>query len=284
MLLEERQQIIKSRLRQHGRVVAAELAREFGISEDTVRRDLRDLAASGLCRRVHGGALPLSPASGSLRERKRQNPDRKAALGRAAAALVKPGEIVLVDAGSTNLQIVRHLPPDLRLTLVTNAPLIAAEMAGRPHCDLIVLGGRVDGRGGGCIGPRALRDLASLRADLCILGACAASLAMGLTAFDPEEAEFKRQMLEQSDRTLVALENAKLATVAPFGVAPLSAVADLVVEADAPDEELEAFERSGLRLHRAAAPAGPDVVARGSGAGARTPDPRPSGMLGEVHQ
>ena len=277
MLLEERQQIIKGRLRQHGRVIAAEFAREFSISEDTVRRDLRDLAASGQCRRVHGGALPLSPASGSLRERKQQNPNRKAALGRTAALLIRPGEVVLVDAGSTNLEIVRHIPPDLRLTVITNAPLIAAELSGRPNCDLIVLGGRVDGRVGGCIGPRALRDLTSLRADVCVLGACAASLATGLTAFDPEEAEFKRQMLEQSDRTLVALENGKLATMAPFGVAPLAAVADLVVEADAPDERLEGFERSGMRLHRAA-----PVDSHVAGGAAHAPGSRKIETLAEV--
>lgn len=252
ILLEERQHAIKTRLIQRGRVLAAELARDFDVSEDTVRRDLRDLAAAGLCRRVYGGALPISPASGPLTERNLHDPARKAALGRVAASLVCSGDIVLVDAGSTNLHIMRNLSPELRLTVVTNAPSIAAELAGRSNTELIVMGGRVDARVGGCIGARALRDLQAVRADVCLLGTCAASSVTGITVFDAEEAEFKRQMLERSERTVVALSNDKLATTAPFGVAPLSEIADLVVEADAPDAKLDGFERSGLRIHRAA--------------------------------
>ena len=258
-LPEERQGIIKQRLSLQGRVLAADLAREFQTSEDTIRRDLRELAAAGLCRRVYGGALPVSPAVGPLAERRGQDRSQKAALGRAAAGLIRPGDIVLIDAGSTNLQIVQHLASDLKLTIITNAPSIAAALTGRPDCDLILIGGRVDPHVGGCIGARALRHLQRIRADLCFLGACAANAVTGIAAFDAEEAEFKRTMAERSDRIVVALTNDKLATMAPYGVSPLSDVDDVVVEADAPSAKLEGFEKSGLRVHRAA----PAEAARG---------------------
>ena len=97
ILAAERQQQIVERLGREGRVLAAALAEAFSTSEDTIRRDLRDLAGRGLCRRVYGGALPLSPASSSAQVRAAEAIDRKAALGRALAALVAPGSFVFID-------------------------------------------------------------------------------------------------------------------------------------------------------------------------------------------
>jgi DeoR/GlpR family transcriptional regulator of sugar metabolism len=104
-LPEERQRMIADRLAREGRVVALELARQFGTSEDTIRRDLRELAAAGLCRRVYGGALPLSPASASLAERLAVVSERKQALGATLAGLLPTGQVLFVDAGSTHLVI-----------------------------------------------------------------------------------------------------------------------------------------------------------------------------------
>jgi DeoR/GlpR family transcriptional regulator of sugar metabolism len=238
--------------------LAAELAREFETSEDTIRRDLRDLAAAGVCRRVYGGALKLSPASGTLLERQSLHPARKLGLGRTAAALVAPGQILLIDAGSTNLGTARSLDPDCGLTVITNAPAIAAALAGRPAHMVIMLGGRIDPRSGGSIGARALQDLRDIRADVCFLGACALSAATGISAFDAEEAAFKRVLIEASERIVVTLTNDKLGTVAPYRIAPLAAVDDIVIEADAPAAMLDGLVGPGEgtgrpRLHRAAA-------------------------------
>ena len=140
-------------------------------------------------------------------------------LGQCAATLVSAGQIVLIDAGSTNFHIARSLPEGLAVTVVTNAPAVAAELVGRAGCELIVIGGRIEPRVGGSIGARAIRDLQGLRANLCFLGTCAADPVAGITAFDAEEAEFKRIMIERSERIIVALTNDKLSTAAPFGVA-----------------------------------------------------------------
>ena len=255
-LPEERQRLIIELLARDGRVVAQDLARQFAASEDTIRRDLRELAAAGLCRRVYGGALPLplplSPAASALGVRVAQMPARKQALGRSLVMLLEAGQTVFVDAGSTNLAALRALPADLPLTIVTNAPLLAAELAGREAIELIVVGGRVDRRCGAAFGLRALRDVADLAPDVYLLGSCALDAEAGIAAFGFDEAEFKRALVAQSRRVVSALTNDKLATAAPFAVAALSAVTDLVLEADAPAPLVSMLQARGIAIHRAA--------------------------------
>ena len=250
-LPDERRQIILERLARRGRVLAGDLAREFRTSEDTIRRDLREMAAAGKCRRVYGGALPLSPASGSLAARRTEAPERKAALGRAGAALVRPGQIVFFDAGSTNAAIARALPAGLGIVIATNAPDIAADLVGKPGVELIVIGGRVDPRSGAALGARALRDAREIRVDLAFLGACAVDVRAGVAAFDAEEAEFKRLIAERAKAVAVAVTTDKLGTAAPFAVAPISRLSHLIVEADAPQSALAPLRRAGVGVHRA---------------------------------
>ena len=250
-LPDERQQIILDRLMQRGRVLAGDLAREFGTSEDTIRRDLREMASAGKCRRVYGGALPLSPTSGPLAARRAEAPERKAALGRVAATLVQPGQVVFFDAGSTNSAIVRALPAGLGVTIATNAPDIAADLVGKPGVELILIGGRVDPRSGAALGARALRDAREIRVDLAFLGACAVDAEAGVAAFDAEEAEFKRLVAERAKAVAAAVTTDKLGTAAPFLVAPVSRLTHLVVEADAPESALAPLRRAGVSVYRA---------------------------------
>ena len=251
-LPDERQEIILDRLAQRGRVLAGDLAREFGTSEDTIRRDLREMASAGRCRRVYGGALPLSPASGPLAARRAEASERKAALGHAAAALVQRGQVVFFDAGSTNSAIARALPAGLDVVVATNAPDIAADLVGRPGVELIVIGGRVDPRSGAALGARALRDAREIRVDLAFLGACAVDAEAGVAAFDAEEAEFKRLVAERAKAVGAAVTIDKLGAAAPFAVAPASLLTHLVVEADAPEKALAPLRGCGVHVHRAA--------------------------------
>lgn len=245
----ERQRLILERLGRDGRVVAAALARELGTSEDTIRRDLRELAAAGRCERVYGGALRLSPASGSFAQREATAPARKAALGRRAAALVRPGQILLIDAGTTNVAVAAALPERQGLTVATNAPAVAAALLGREGFEVLLLGGRLDHRAGGAVGARTVRDLRGLRADLCFVGACAVDARAGVAAFDAEEAALKQAMVEASGGVAVAATSEKLGTAAPYLVAPVSALTDLVVEHDAPAEALNLLRACCVRVH-----------------------------------
>ena len=248
ILAAERQQQILERLDRDGRVLAVSLAEAFATSEDTIRRDLRDLAGRGLCRRVYGGALPLSPASSSAQIRAGEATDRKAALGRALAALVAPDLLLFVDSGSTNLAAVKALPEDLRLTVATHDPAIAAALLTKPKVTLWLIGGRVDRQTGAALGGRTLADVEALRPELALLGVCALDPVAGIAAFDPEDAEIKRALLRNSARAAAGILNEKLETGRPFAIGRAEMLESVVLEADAPDAVARAFAERGMNV------------------------------------
>lgn len=243
LLPDERAKLILDRLRVHGRVLAAELALEFNTSEHTVRRHLRDLADAGHCKRVYGGALLTSPAAVAGSTRMRQAADRKARLAVAAASIVRPRQIILLDAGSTNVAIAAALPDDADLTVVTNSPDACSRLLDRPGFEVILIGGRMSPRGAGSLGSTALLQVQQLRADLCFLGACAIDPAEGVAAFEAEEAELKRAMVKSSGQIAIAMTSEKLMTAAPFFVVAASGIEHLIVEADVPAQRLGEFEK-----------------------------------------
>lgn len=248
LLLHERQNLLLQRLRTDGRVIAAAAARELSISEDTIRRDLREMAAAGLCRRVYGGALPAGDAGGTLTERLRFKPERKEALARAAVPLFQPGMTVFIDAGSTNLAIAQALPPGLRLTVITNAPGVASALVGRDEIDVVVLGGKLDHRTGAVIGARAIADAAVFRPDICVLGSCGFDASAGISAQDFDEAEFKRAVARRSRSVLAAITNEKLGVAAPFEVVPVNSSDHLVLEHDADPGYLRDLAACGINV------------------------------------
>ncbi len=251
LLLRERKSLIQERLRTEGRVLAVDLAREFGVSEDTIRRDLREMAAAGLCERVYGGALPVAPDAGSLVARISRAPERKAALARAAVAFLRPRMTVFLDAGSANLAIAQAIGPDLSATIITNTPPIAAALMEKPGIEVILVGGPLNRAVGAAVGARAQRDAELLRPDLAILGTCGADAEAGLTAFHFEDAEFKRLIASRSRALLAAVTTDKLGTAAPHTVVAIDGASTLVLEADAPEAEVAAFTaRGGERRSR----------------------------------
>src|SRR5450755_3698797 len=127
----ERRDIIAGRLAQGQSVTAGSLAEEFSVSPDAIRRDLRALAAEGRCRRVYGGALPISPARTPMAARIGEGRERKEALARTAATMIQPGEFLFLDNGSTNLALTGFLPGDAELTIATNSIEIAAAVLRR---------------------------------------------------------------------------------------------------------------------------------------------------------
>jgi DeoR/GlpR family transcriptional regulator of sugar metabolism len=252
-----RRDIIAARLERGEAAIASALALEFGVSEDAIRRDLRALAAEGKCRRVYGGALPLlpvSPASTDMAERMEEGADRKAALARAAAALVQAHDLVFLDNGSTNLAIVRFLPRDLHLTIVTNSVPIAAAVLKRGDLQLIILGGAVDPHVGGCIDAHAIEQVMRLNIDRCFLGVCALSAAGGITAFSSADALFKRALLAASAHVTVLALSDKLETRAPYRIADAGAIDQLIVEHDAPAPVLAGLAQAGATFLTAPAP------------------------------
>ena len=252
---DRRQQIARRLLRGES-VSAAALATEFLVSEDAIRRDLRTLAAEGVCKRVYGGALPLSPASSSIYVRSGDDIGRKRALARAAAELVRAGQTLFLDTGSTNRQLAVELPQDAGLTVVTNSVPVAAALMDRSGIAPVIIGGRVDTTIGGCVGARSIAEIQRFRIDLCFLGICASSIEHGIAGFDMADVDFKRGLIEVSAETAMMLASVKLETAAPYRIGRITDIDHLIVEHDAPASIVAALREAGTAVRIADAPSG----------------------------
>jgi DeoR/GlpR family transcriptional regulator of sugar metabolism len=226
--------LILSRLKADGQVVAKALARETGLSEDTIRRDLRDLAAEGVLQRVHGGALPSSPALADFSRRQAIATADKVAIGRAAAAMVRPGQFVFLDGGTTTTQMARHLPLDLKTTVVTHSPSIAVELVDHPNVTVELIGGRLFKHSVVSVGVAAMEAIRKIRPDAYFMGVTGIHEQYGLTTGDPEEAAIKRAVCELAAETIVLASNEKLGAVSPCLIAPLTEISTVLAAGSLP--------------------------------------------------
>jgi DeoR/GlpR family transcriptional regulator of sugar metabolism len=251
MLGAERRHAILAALARDGKVVAARLVDEFAVSEDTIRRDLRDLSEQGLLQRVHGGALPPPPAHASFARRRETGTDAKVALAEAAVALLATADVILLDGSTTNLEVARRLPTDRRRTVLTNSPPIAGCLAEHPTADVIVIGGRLAKDAQVTVGSAAVEFVRSVRVDACVLGICALHPEAGVTTTDLEEAHVKRAMVQAAADVIALATVDKLGTASAYVVAPAAELTHLVAESSAADELLDPFRAVGVTVTRA---------------------------------
>lgn len=251
MLTSQRKQMILDRLRRDGQIVAKAFSQELGLSEDTIRRDLRELAQEGQLQRVHGGALPASPAVTNFAGRQGLATEGKVAIGRAAAGLVRPGQVIILDGGTTAVQMARHLPRDLRATVVTHSPSIAVELVEHPTVEVILLGGKLFKHSVVAVGAAVIEAAAHIRADTFFMGVTGIHPQAGLSTGDLEEAHVKRALSQSAAETVVLASTEKLHAASPYVIAPIGEVSGMVVERGVLAETLAPFERLGISVTRA---------------------------------
>ncbi|MDK9500252.1 DeoR/GlpR family DNA-binding transcription regulator [Streptomyces katrae] len=211
MYAAERQHRIVQLTQERGRVEVPALAEEFGVTQETVRRDLTALERAGLLRRVHGGALPagglrLEPG---LAERDSTAAAAKERIARAALALLPEEGSLLLDAGTTVSRLAALLPRDSTLTVVTNALPVAARLAEHPGLHLHIVGGRLRHRTQAAVDAWALRDLAELQPDVAVVATNGFSAESGLTTPDLAEAAVKRAMVAGARRVVLVADSSK---------------------------------------------------------------------------
>jgi DeoR/GlpR family transcriptional regulator of sugar metabolism len=230
MLAAERRDLLLARLRRDGKLVARDLAAELGVSEESLRRDLRELAAAGLCQRVYGGALPASPLLGtSHAARSEIAPESKRRVGERAAYLVTPGSIVILDGDTTGLAVAKALRPDVAATIITHSPVVAAALLDHPSVKVFLLGGWVHEQGGAATAEAA----ASITADIYLMAATGVHEKAGLTDTDPDEAAVQRILISRAADTYVLGSLDKIGVAAPYKIADLSGMAGIVTDAPA---------------------------------------------------
>ncbi len=248
MLKEERQSRILELLQINGKVVATELSQALSVSEDTIRRDLRDLSEQGRIHRVHGGGLPHSPAAVSYQDRLSQSGPSKRTIASAAVKHIQTGQVVFLDGGTTNLQVAQLLSPNLRATFITNSPTIATTLSDYPEIEVILIGGRLDKEQQVVIGAVAENLLRTFHFDVCFLGVCSIHPIAGITVPDLEEASFKRSLILQSDHIVALASSEKLDTSSPFFVCPLIDLDILITNRPADLTILESYKELDLNL------------------------------------
>ncbi|NUO43392.1 MAG: DeoR/GlpR transcriptional regulator [Streptomyces sp.] len=246
MLAAERREHLLDLLARTGKIVAKDVAADLGISEDSVRRDLRDLAAEGLCQRVYGGALPVSPAVADYDARQTVAPDGKRKVASMAAGLVRPGGSVILDGGTTALAVARALPKDLACTVITHSPTIATALIDHPRAELFLLGGRVFKHSAVTCGAAAVEAAQNVSAELCLLGVTGVHPEAGLTTADADEAAMKRALSARAADTYILASSEKIGTASQYRVLPWEKVTGLITDTDSHDPVIGQLKALGV--------------------------------------
>ena len=241
---EERRSKILEVLEKEQRVEVAALAERFGVSEDTVRRDLRDLGVQGLIRKTHGGALRRIASAPPYEARLVEVSDFKMAIGQHAASLVEEGDSIIIDSGTTTLCLARSLSVS-GLRILTNSLEIARVFVERPEYELILLGGRYDAVHRELVGPATVDQITQYRVDKLFMGMTALDHQHGITDVSETDATVKRAMMRVSQQVVGLADHTKIGRVSFSWVAPASEIDILVTDEMA---DCAALDSVGWRL------------------------------------
>ena len=248
MLTSQRKQLILEKLQAEGQVQSKALSMLFTVSEDTIRRDLRELAAEGRLQRVHGGALPSSSAIAPFAERQSLKMDAKKRVARKGAQLISPGQVVIIDGGTTTSELITFLPSDLNITVVTHSPGIALGLVNHPAIEVILIGGRLYKHSIVTVGAAAIEGIGNIHADLFFMGVTGIHPDTGLTTGDFEEACIKRAFSGRAAETVVLASPEKINTASSFVIGDVSSVNTIVVEDNTDRDWIRAVLEKGVSV------------------------------------
>lgn len=252
MYAEERQQAMADLVRRRGRLSVAELAEEYDVTTETVRRDLSALERAGVLRRVHGGAVPaeaLTVLETAVGDRDSAQADQKERIAKAALDLLPDnGGSIVLDAGTTTARLAAHLPREQRLTVFTNAVPIAARLAGLAAIDLHLLPGRVRLTTQAAVGEETVQALDLLRLDVAFLGTNGVSGEHGLSTPDSAEAAAKRAMVRSAHRVVVLTDSTKVGRENTVRFARLSDIDVLVTDDGISDHDARCLREHDVEL------------------------------------
>jgi DeoR family glycerol-3-phosphate regulon repressor len=232
MLPTQRRLAILAQVREHAAVSAEHLSRQFDVSVETIRRDLRRLQGAGLLERVYGGATRPSGRSseGSFAARSTRHIERKQAIAALAASLVEPEETIVIDIGTTALEVARSLPASFRGRVLTNSVPAAMELSGRGEIELLLCGGQIRPGDGACSGAHAEAFFAEFYADRAFLGSGGVHPEAGLTDYYPAEVVIRRTIIAHTAKSYVLADSSKLGVIAVRRVCELDQVAAVITD------------------------------------------------------
>lgn len=248
MLKEQRQQLILNILKNEGKLIATDLSIRLNVSEDTIRRDLRELDTEGLLHRVHGGALPNSPKVFGFDERQVQTPEAKEAIALSALQLIHDGQVIIMDGSTTILRIAQLIPEHIKATIITNSPSIAMALSSHPLIEVIMIGGQLFKDSLVNIGAASVEALNNIRADLCFIGVYSIHDEIGISIPNFEETYVKKSMIENSSEVVALVTAEKIGTSSAYIVAPANSLTYLITEDKVSEERLEPYRALGISI------------------------------------
>ncbi|MDB4223426.1 DeoR/GlpR family DNA-binding transcription regulator [Granulosicoccus sp.] len=249
MLTQERKQYLLQVLKQQGKIEAKSIAAELGLSDDTIRRDLRELASAGKLQRVHGGALPKSPADADLEARQSIASRSKQQIGKTAASLIEPEQVVIIDGGTTAMQLIKNLSRNQRNTIVTHSPTIAVALAPYPLITVVMIGGTLFRHSMVNVGAATVEAVSHIHADTFFMGVTGVDVKAGLSTGDLEEALVKRALSLRAADTIIMASSEKLGVASPYVVMPLDNASGIVLDRKIPPSIKKLMKNSGLDVY-----------------------------------
>jgi len=258
---QDKQQVrfttILTALQQSGRVSVDSLSEELGVSVVTIRRDLDSLEEKGLLQRTHGGAVSIEPLfyepfrrDQSFIAQVERAADEKRRIGRAAAALITPGETIALTPGTTTTEVIRGLPLNYNITVVTNTVNVAMELSKRKDVYVFVTGGHLHGAWFSLVGSAALKSLENMLINTMFIGADGMDAKWGASCFNADEAELNSTMMKLARRRVAVVDSEKLGIVANWRICNASELNILVTDTKAPDSAIEPFQKLGIEVMR----------------------------------
>lgn len=250
MLSEERRRNILELLQHDGRVLVADLAGRFSTSQITIRKDLEHLHREGRIQRAHGGALPIESAAlrdPALHEKERLHRREKLRIADAAAKLVRPRQVIILDSGTTTTVLARSVKHVRNLTVITNAVNIAAEFAGT-DVEVMLTGGMLRKNSFSLVGPLAEETLRQVTADLLFLAVDGFDLSYGLTTPNLLEAKVNRVMMESAKRTIVVCDASKFGRRSLSRIAPTQDVHEVITDEGISAKDVRSLREAGIKV------------------------------------
>jgi DeoR/GlpR family transcriptional regulator of sugar metabolism len=248
MLKTERQAFIVHQVNLHNRVLLTDLTTQINVSDDTIRRDLQELAESGKIIKVHGGALSPSFHNGNTASRQVYAYSQKKIIAKKAASLIKDGMFILTGGGTTIIELARALPPSLHATFISGSIPALAEYIIHPNIEVIAIGDKISKDSKITVGSDAISRIKELKVDLCILGISAINLENGVSDNDWEVVQIKKAMLESAQKLVCLTISEKINSRQPFQVCNIKKIDTLITELLPDDPVLLPYVSVGINV------------------------------------
>jgi DeoR/GlpR family transcriptional regulator of sugar metabolism len=248
MLREERFKLILNQLNLHNKVLSSDLSTMLHVSEDTIRRDLRDLAQAGKVLKVHGGAITKSFNSPFQSDDEVYAQQEKQQIAEKALSLLKNDMVVLTEGGTTLIELAKKIPDNLRATFFTLSPLVALSLSEHPNLNVITIGGKLNKDVSLVTGSSVVNQLSQIKVDLCLSGCNALSVPEGLTDSDWEVVQVKMAMVRAAKRIAILTISEKLDSSQRMNVCAINQINYLITELSPNNPQLAAYRKLDLNL------------------------------------